>query len=54
MEDRCVACGAIIPEGRQVCKNCEIRYGVIKENQEEPRYFGVDKEYMLSEKGNGK
>ena len=23
MEDRCVSCGAIIPEGRQVCKNCE-------------------------------
>ncbi len=23
MEDRCVSCGAIIPEGRQVCKTCE-------------------------------
>lgn len=23
MEDRCVSCGAIIPEGRQVCKDCE-------------------------------
>lgn len=22
MEDRCVCCGKIIPEGRQVCKNC--------------------------------
>ena len=24
MEDRCVCCGAIIPEGRQVCLNCEM------------------------------
>lgn len=23
MENRCVMCGAIIPEGRQVCKICE-------------------------------
>lgn len=23
MEDRCVSCGAIIPEGRQVCEDCE-------------------------------
>lgn len=23
MEDRCVCCGAIIPEGRQVCEDCE-------------------------------
>lgn len=23
MENRCVACGAIIPEGQQVCPNCE-------------------------------
>lgn len=22
-ENRCVVCGAIIPEGRQVCPNCE-------------------------------
>ena len=21
--DRCVCCGAIVPEGRQVCPNCE-------------------------------
>ena len=24
MEDRCVCCGEIIPEGRQVCPNCEM------------------------------
>lgn len=23
MEDRCIVCYAIIPEGRQVCPNCE-------------------------------
>ena len=23
MEDRCVCCGEIIPEGRQVCHTCE-------------------------------
>ncbi len=25
MEERCVACGAVIPEGRQVCIRCEIK-----------------------------
>lgn len=24
MEDRCVCCGAIIPEGRMVCLMCEM------------------------------
>lgn len=24
MENRCVCCGAIIPEGRQVCRECEV------------------------------
>ena len=23
MEDKCVSCGAVIPEGRQVCPQCE-------------------------------
>ena len=23
MEDRCVCCGAIIPEGIQICPNCD-------------------------------
>lgn len=23
MEERCICCGEIIPEGRQVCINCE-------------------------------
>jgi hypothetical protein len=25
MEDRCVCCGEVIPEGRQVCPICEIK-----------------------------
>lgn len=24
-EDRCVCCGEIVPEGRQICLNCEHR-----------------------------
>ena len=24
MENRCICCGEVIPEGRMVCKNCEI------------------------------
>ena len=23
MEDRCICCGGVIPEGRQVCHDCE-------------------------------
>lgn len=23
MENRCVCCGAVIPEGRQICISCE-------------------------------
>ena len=32
MEDRCVCCGEIIPEGRQVCPNCEHK-GMETENK---------------------
>jgi phi LC3 family holin len=28
MEERCVVCGEIIPEGRQVCPSCSIENGV--------------------------
>ena len=24
-ENKCIFCGAIIPEGRQVCRNCEVK-----------------------------
>lgn len=33
MENRCVCCGEIIPEGRMVCPNCE--------NREETREKGM-------------
>lgn len=26
MENRCVCCGEIIPEGRMVCPQCEAKY----------------------------
>lgn len=29
LENRCVCCGEIIPEGRQVCLHCEIIENVI-------------------------
>ena len=32
MDNTCVCCGAVIPEGRQVCKACE--EGFIAQNQE--------------------
>lgn len=25
-EERCVCCGEIIPEGKQICKSCELKY----------------------------
>lgn len=28
--DRCVCCGEIVPEGRMVCKRCELDYPAIK------------------------
>lgn len=28
MEDRCICCGAIIPEGCMVCRECESKIGV--------------------------
>lgn len=39
MVDLCVVCGDIIPEGRQVCRNCEMRimYGVPREKQGSPK-----------------
>ena len=34
MENRCVCCGDIIPEGRQVCWNCEHNSTQAKEEPE--------------------
>lgn len=27
MEEHCVVCGTTIPEGRQICPQCEAKYG---------------------------
>ena len=29
MDNRCVCCGAEVPEGRQVCPTCEVKNDVI-------------------------
>lgn len=34
MEERCICCGDIIPEGRQVCPRCEAKWGVTKADKE--------------------
>lgn len=35
MEDRCVCCGEIVPEGRMVCPNCLL---TVKEGEEDGLY----------------
>ena len=48
MENRCVCCGSIIPEGRQVCKECEVKAGMNREGYKDPTaeqaLWGVRKE----------
>ena len=34
MEDRCVCCGAIVPEGTMACPNCLVSHEHIKTNYE--------------------
>ena len=34
MDNRCVCCGEIIPEGRMVCPNCEAESELTKESLE--------------------
>ena len=34
MEDRCVSCGAVIPEGTMVCSNCFVGKEHIQTNYE--------------------
>ena len=36
MENRCISCGEIIPEGRQVCKECEVKAGMNREGYKDP------------------
>ena len=37
MEDYCVVCGAIVPEGLQVCPICEFKNGIRKDDSREMR-----------------
>ena len=34
MEERCICCGDIIPEGRQVCPICEAKWGLTETDEE--------------------
>ena len=34
MEERCVICGEIVPEGRQVCVNCTYKYKLNESNSQ--------------------
>ena len=34
-DNECVFCGDVIPEGRQVCPNCEARAGEVKYDSDE-------------------
>ena len=36
MEEKCIICGEVIPEGRQVCRICEYK---IMEEQDDIRVF---------------
>ena len=45
MEDRCVCCGAIIPEGRQVCPSCEKGKGLLLTFDGATGYF--PKEFII-------
>ena len=38
MDNTCVCCGEIIPEGRQVCPNCERKFCVIKDSGERTQF----------------
>lgn len=42
MVDRCVCCGEIVPEGRMVCMNCDVREGNGTRKYKSPNgYVGV-------------
>lgn len=40
MENKCVVCGAVIPEGTQVCKDCDLVHRPIKaDNVNHPSHY---------------
>ncbi|EET62398.1 hypothetical protein BRYFOR_05433 [Marvinbryantia formatexigens DSM 14469] len=44
MEERCIICGEIIPEGRQVCPGCEAKY--VCENMESEKEAVIKKKLI--------
>ena len=38
MEDRCVVCGEVIPEGTLVCPNCKARYEKVEYTKPDGRW----------------
>ena len=56
VEDRCVVCGNIVPEGRMVCPQCEnaqIKIGMILQSVQATEEH-VKEVYGIKEKENGK
>lgn len=37
-ENKCICCGSVIPEGRQVCPSCERKFGMIKDSGERTQF----------------
>ena len=57
MEDYCVNCGAIVPEGLQVCPICERKYGIRKNESTEMNILlesSCSSAQRFLEKNNGK
>jgi len=49
-EEVCVVCGAPVPEGRQICPNCEEKYfGNKKDNDKQDDEWGEWKEKQILE-----
>lgn len=42
MTDRCVYCGAIIPEGRRICSNCVNKLSIIRPSDTDARMVSVE------------
>lgn len=45
MENKCVICGAVIPEGIQVCKNCDLVYRPIEKGEKMDQFTATEQAY---------
>lgn len=43
MEDRCICCGEVIPEGRMICPICEVKVLEKKSEEEKKKHLKVKK-----------